>query len=153
MKKTFIVITYTAVILGMIALFSALTQEYTKRQHAFNIQRLIEKGVRLKAVVVDKKEVKSRYHGTYSMPKEITQNRVYIKIVDPPHQGKIVWQEAQPTIFKSIALGTTVHVYIKRNDLFIEELAVDESHTNRYLLAAFGLFGIAVLSNMKANQH
>jgi len=153
MKKIYIVITYTAVILGMFALFSALSQEYTKRHHSLNIQRLIDEGVRLQATVIGKKVVKSPYKGTFSMPKKIVENRVYVKILEPPHQGEIVWQAAPTRIFKNIALGSTVHVDIKQNDLFIEELAVEESHTKKYLLAALGFLCIAIVANMKANQH
>ena len=154
MKKQFIIITYTSVVLGMFALFSALTQEYSKNSHDHNVQRLIDQGVRVEAVVIDKKKVKTEYKGTYSMPKESVEFRVYIKVTKPlPQQGKVVWQAAQPEVYEATEIGSTVHAYLKQNDVFIEELTVEKKQSKVFLIAALGLLCVAILANMKANQY
>lgn len=136
----------------MLALLGALTQQYEKNHHDLNAQRIIDKGTRLQASIIEKKTVETGYRGIFSIAHKSIEHRVYIKITQPPHQGKIVWQNAQPEIYERLDIGSTVHVYIKHDDVFIEELTVKKLQSKGFLLSAFGLLCLAILSNIKAKQ-
>ncbi len=153
MKNYFIIITYTSIILGMVALFSALAQVYQQNVYDHNVQRLIDVGEKLQAVVVEKKEVEVEYTGTFSLPKKSVQQRIYIKIAESSQQGKIVWQVADPKVYGEVAVGDKVNAYLNKDDVFIEELKhVEHVTASRFLLAAFGLFCLAVLANIKSKN-
>lgn len=154
MKKYLIATTYLSIFLGILALFCALGQRYQYNQHDHNVERIVNEGIRLRAVVVAKRVVATKNQGIYSWPKGVQQNRVYAKIIEPPYQGKIVWGEAHPEINDEISVGATVHTYIKNNDVFIEELKyTPTTRGNGFLLASLGLLFLAVISHKKAKKY